>query len=111
MLLFINKEQFPAKEESIQEEIVYDLNEFEWKIARGKDGYLYFGFFDENVFFIDRYLFIPLKNNDIKLDNPQYFAVNDCDYDTYIIFKDLIRKHYTDDIWDKIGKILSKTNY
>lgn len=107
MIYCLKPETYPNPEQTIEEIIYKDENDFEWRIARVKNGFFvkYFG----DPYFRDPYFSCDLKGGKhILINNTNCIFINDNQFDTFEEIRNLIKMGYTDDIWEKFEEMFVK---
>lgn len=101
MIYCLNPEMYP-KEESIIESLSYrDENDFKWTLARVDTGFFirYLG----DSYFRENYFRGELPNGEhVTIKNTNCIYVKDSSFDTFYQFREIIKKGWTDDIWEWI---------
>lgn len=98
---------FP-KEADYYELLSYkDENDFEWKIARVKNGFFiaYFG----DSYFKDSEFDIELKyGKTVFIKNTGCFFIQNSEFEVFYEFRNIIKTGWTDDIWESIEDFLKE---
>lgn len=99
-------EKFPNAEQYLECHSYQDENDFEWKIARVKNGFFvaYFG----DPYFKETYFSLEVNGKHMLLANSGCFFIQDEDFDTFYEFRTILKEGWTDDIWDSIGEFLTE---
>jgi len=99
MIYCLSPELYPNAEQIIEEICYQDENQFEWKIARVKNGFFvkYFG----GLYFKDPYFSCELKSGKyILVNNTNCIFIQDCSFEIFAEVRNVIKTGYTDDIWE-----------
>lgn len=99
-------ERFPNSDQCQECHTYQDENSFDWKIARVQNGFFvaYFG----DPYFKDKYFDLEVNGKSKLLLNSGCFFIQDTDFDTFYEFRNILKKGWTDDIWESIGEFLSE---
>jgi hypothetical protein len=100
-------ETYPTEGLFIEENLYFDENNFEWRIARVNNGFFvkYFG----DGYFKDEMFCCELKDGKtyfIKNTNCIFFQ--DPDFETFVEMRDILKNGFTDDIWESIEMFLTE---
>ncbi|MES3018191.1 MAG: hypothetical protein V4721_10450 [Bacteroidota bacterium] len=106
MIYAIPNDNYP-KTDQFTEEIIYkDENDFEWRIARIVNGFIvkYFG----DVYFSPTTFECELKTGKtVRIKNTLCIFFKETDFDTFYHVREVIKKGYTDDIWDTFEELFT----
>lgn len=85
-----------------------DENGFEWKIAIIESGF-FLAYFGDPYFKYDTFC---LESEDsikeIQINNTGCFYIDSTDFETFYLFRDMLKKGWTDTIWESIEELISE---
>ena len=106
MIYCIPIENYPDKNQVVEEIIYKDENQLEWRIARVKNGFIvkYFGhqYFKENRFNIE-----TENGKSFQINNTNCIFFNDTTLDGFMHVRNILKKGYTDDIWETFENLFT----
>ena len=90
------------------EEIKYkDENDFEWRVARVKNGFFvrYYGdaYFKESTFDCE-----TKRGERIRVPNTGCIFFATTDFDTFYHIREIVKSGYTDDIWETFTELFTE---
>ena len=106
MIYSFEIKDFP-KSGQYTERIAYkDENDYDWVIARVKNGFFvaYYG----HEYFKEKHFSLTIKGKDILINNTGCFFIQDANFDTFYEFRNVLKNGFTDDIWDVIGDLITE---
>jgi hypothetical protein len=100
-------DDYPSKEQFVEEITYEDKNGFEWRIARVENGFIvaYFGasYFSPKTFECQIH---QRKRKRIK--NTNCVFVQNTDFDTFCHFRNILQAGYTDTIWETFEEFFTE---
>lgn len=110
MIYSMNKSVFPKENQYSECHSYKDENDFEWKIARVKNGFFvgYFGdtYFSPTTFEIRQ----DDTDNDyyFRIKNTNCFFIQNVEFETFYEFRNILKTGWTDDIFESIEILLNE---
>jgi hypothetical protein len=107
MIYCLNTDLFPNTDQSVEEIIYLDKNDFQWKISRVENGFFvkYLG----DPYFIEKYFTCNLTTGEhITINNTNCIFIQDINFETFVEIRNLIKDNYTDDIWEVIQEMFEQ---
>ena len=107
MIYCLPIEQYPKEGEFIEELSCKDENHCDWKIARIKNGFIirYFDF----EYFLEKRFHCELTNGQtVTILNTNCIFIQDTDFDTFCLVRDVIKNGFTDEIWDTFEEMFTE---
>ena len=107
MIYAIPFENYPNKQQFIEELIYKDENDFIWKIARIENGFIvkYFG----DDYFKDSTFECELSNGKwISIKNTNCIFFKDVDFETFCNVRNILKLGYTDEIWESFNDLFTE---
>lgn len=107
MIYCVPPEIYPTSNQSIEEVIYRDENDFEWKISRVQNGFFirYFG----DPHFQDDYFSCDLDSGEhILINNTNCIFIQDSSFETFEEVRNIIKIGYTDDIWEAFEEMFEE---
>lgn len=106
MIYCIDPSLYPTPEQALEEIIYQDENEFEWRIARVKNGFMVRFFGDD--YFKDNFFVCEVTDDLlIKVKNTNCIFFQDADFDTFCEMRNILKNGFTDDIWETIQELFT----
>ena len=106
MIYSITEDKFPNEDQYIECHSYQDENNFEWRIARIKNGFM-IGYFGDQ-YFKDKHFPIETPDNRFLILNTGFFFVSNTEFETFYQFREILKTGYTDDIWESITDFLTE---
>ena len=107
MIYCVPIENYPKNGQFIEEHTYKDENDFEWRVARIKNGFMvrYFGtpYFQDNRFDCD----LPNGQN-IQIKNTNCIFFQDTGFETFYHVRQILQNGYTDDIWETFTELFTE---
>lgn len=107
MIYAVDPKTYPQAPHFIEELIYKDENDFEWRIARIKNGFMvkYFGpdYFKDSTFEC-----ITSKNKHVRVKNTNCIFFQDSAFETFCLMRDILNNGYTDDIWEALEELFTE---
>lgn len=99
-------EKFPNTKQYQECHTYKDENDIAWKIARVENGF-FVGYFGD-PYFKEKYFYLNINGKSKLLLNSGCFFIQCTDFNTFYEFRTILKKGWTDDIWESIGELLSE---
>lgn len=109
MIYSMEKNIFPKEGQYSECHSYKDENDFEWRIARVKNGF-FVGYFGDEYFSPTTFEIRNKEGEDIyfRIKNTRCFFIQDTDFETFYEFRNIIKTGWTDDIWESIQSLLTE---
>ena len=104
MIYLLEPANYPSKGQFLEEISYQDENDFEWRIARVKNGFFvrYFGY----KYFSPIKFVIEVGEELVKIRNTNCVFFSCADFDTFCQMRNIIKNEFTDTIWEAIEEFL-----